>query len=131
MCVKRGTAFHPHEIGCVQFQLTQWLGAFDPSGRWLLGANQDSDSVAIFKVNIIMGSIEYTSNLVLPLDASRAAARARSYVRVLTDCMQTRAAELCVRRSASEVKDFLSPDSNWAIRRHMNTVGLRFSEAIG
>jgi hypothetical protein len=36
--------------------------AFDPSGQWLLVANQDSDTVAVFKFNISTGSIEYTGN---------------------------------------------------------------------
>jgi hypothetical protein len=52
-------------------------------------------------------------------------------VRVLTDCMRMRAAELCMRRPASGVKDYLSPDSNWAICRHRKTVGLIFNEAAG
>ena len=33
---------------------------FDPSGQWLLVANQDSDTVATFQFNISTGSLKYT-----------------------------------------------------------------------
>eukprot|EP01051_Picozoa_sp_SAG22_P009331 SAG22_NODE_770_length_7336_cov_56.193589_7_plen_74_part_00 len=35
---------------------------FDPSGQWLLVANQDSDTVAVFQFNISTGSLKYTGN---------------------------------------------------------------------
>jgi len=33
---------------------------FDPSGQWLIAANQDSDSLSVFRFNIATGSLEST-----------------------------------------------------------------------
>ena len=34
--------------------------AFDPSGQWLLAANQDSDSLSVFRFNMASGNLEET-----------------------------------------------------------------------
>jgi 6-phosphogluconolactonase (cycloisomerase 2 family) len=35
---------------------------FDPSGQWLIAANQDSDKITIFHFNIATGKLEWTNN---------------------------------------------------------------------
>lgn len=35
---------------------------FDPSGQWLLAANQDSNSVATFHFNVASGDMKYTGS---------------------------------------------------------------------
>ena len=73
VCSNRGhdslTSFHVHHnstppgllsLSCIQHThgATPRHFAFDPSGQWLLAANQDSDSLSVFRFNMAHGNLE-------------------------------------------------------------------------
>ena len=73
ICSNRGhdslTSFHVHRnstppgllsLACIHHThgATPRHFAFDPSGQWLLAANQDSDTVSVFRFNMAHGDLE-------------------------------------------------------------------------
>ncbi len=42
------------------------MDGYDPSGRWLIAANMDSDNCELFRIDPVSGKLAHTSSLEIP-----------------------------------------------------------------